>query len=920
MKGPAKSIAFRLLRLLAGAVYRYPALFFYPQIALLGLSIFYTIHHLGFSVNRSDLVGSEKKYHQIYARFKKEFPNQDDLVAIAESENPEKNRQFVERLGAKLEAETNIFGEVFFKGDLKMLGPKALLFLNEKSLTGLQDALRDYHPFVAQFAQATNLNSLFRLINYQFRTARQETNAENDSLVRAIPALRRIVDQGVDSLKRSGMPPSPGITALFDPDHQSEEKQYITFGKGRLYLVNAKAKTQSLNEAAVEKLRQLVRETEIEVPGVNTGITGEPVLESDEMHQSQHDSAVATVLSLFVCALIFIYSYHETGRPIKATLALIIGLGYTIGYTTLTVGHLNILTITFFPILIGLAIDYGVHLITRYEEELRKGETEQAAMEKAMVNTGLGIVTGALTTAGAFFAMAFTHFKGIQEMGIITGGGMIICLIPMMTFLPVLLMRGRQNQMDHSRPAKLELPTTRARIERFWLERPVLVVVLTIAICGLCATQFHKVFFDYNLLNMQSKGLPAVLFERKLIDSASKSVLFAAVVATNAEQAIALENRITNLTTVASVDTMAQFLTGDPEKKIAQVRAIKNEASSIHFGEIDTKPVNIPELSLTLYGLQGYLGLAMDSVSKNGKNPALLEELTLFRKSIERLRYDMQNRDPLPVSSQLAAYQQALFADLRETFGALAGQDDSGPLQIQDLPRSLRNRFIGVTGKQLLQVYPKTNIWERVEQEKFVKELRTIDPEVTGTPVQLYEYTTLLKDSYIQAAYYALIAIVIMVFIHFRSVLCVVLALLPVAIGVIWMAGAMGILHVPFNPANIMTLPLVIGIGVTNGIHILNRFAEELTPTFLSKSTGKAVLVSALTAIAGFGSLIPAKHQGIASLGIVMSAGIATCMIASLTFLPAVLTLLIRRGWKIQKRKKPSGDNALSTLGREEPR
>ena len=919
MKGPSKSIAFRLLRLLARGVYRYPSLFFYPQIVLLGLALFYTIHHLGFSVGRSDLVGSEKKYHQIYARFKKEFPSQDDLVAVVESENPEKNRQFVERLGAKLEAETNIFGEVFFKGDLKMLGPKALLFLDEKSLTELQNALRDYRPFVAQFTQATNLNSLFRLINHQFRTARRETNTENESLVRAIPALRRIVDQAADSLKRSGMPPSPGITALFDPNHESEAKQYITFGKGRLYLVNAKAKTESLNEAAVAKLRQLVRETEIEVPGLNTGITGEPVLESDEMHQSQRDSTVATILSLFVCALIFIYSYHETGRPIKATLALIIGLGYTIGYTTLTVGHLNILTITFFPILIGLAIDYGVHLITRYEEELRKGEPEQVAMEKAMVNTGLGIVTGCLTTAGAFFAMAFTDFKGIQEMGIITGGGMIICLIPMMTFLPVLLLRGRQNRMDHTLPTKIAPPKTRERIERYWLERPVQVVALTIAICGFCATQFHKVFFDYNLLNMQSKGLPAVLFERKLIDSASKSVLFAAVVATNAEQAVELENRITNLTTVASVDTMAQFLTGDPEKKIAQVRAIKNEADSIHFGEIDANPVNIPELSLTLYGLQGYLGLAIDTVAKE-EDKSLLQELTLFRKSIERLRYDMLNKESRWASLQLASYQQALFEDLRETFSALASQDDSGPLRVQDLPPSLRNRFIGVTGKQLLQVYPKTNVWERAEQERFVKQLRTIDPEVTGTPVQLYEYTTLLKDSYIQAAYYALIAIVIMVFIHFRSILCVVLALLPVAIGVIWMTGAMGLLHVPFNPANIMTLPLVIGIGVTNGIHILNRFAEELTPTFLSKSTGKAVLVSALTAIAGFGSLIPAKHQGIASLGIVMSAGIATCMIASLTFLPALLTLLIRRGWTIQKRKKPSGDNALSTLGREEPR
>jgi len=129
----------------------------------------------------------------------------------------------------------------------------------------------------------------------------------------------------------------------------------------------------------------------------------------------------------------------------------------------------------------------------------------------------------------------------------------------------------------------------------------------------------------------------------------------------------------------------------------------------------------------------------------------------------------------------------------------------------------------------------------------------------------------------------------------------VVLSLIPVGIGTLWLAGLMGWLGVPFNPANIMTLPLVIGIGVTNGIHILNRYAEERTPGILSRSTGKAVLVSGLTAIAGFGSLILAKHRGIHSLGFVMASGIALCMVAGLTFLPALLAMLGDKGWLMKK-------------------
>lgn len=197
----------------------------------------------------------------------------------------------------------------------------------------------------------------------------------------------------------------------------------------------------------------------------------------------------------------------------------------------------------------------------------------------------------------------------------------------------------------------------------------------------------------------------------------------------------------------------------------------------------------------------------------------------------------------------------------------------------------------------------------------FVADLRSIDPNATGVPVQLLEYTGLLKDSYIEAAWYALGAIVVLLFIHFRQISIVLLALLPVGLGTIWMTGGMGWLDVPFNPANIMTLPLVIGVGVTNGIHILNRCAEEGRARIFARSTGKAVLLSALTTMTGFGSLIAAKHQGISSLGLVMAMGTAACMIAGLTFLPTLLNWLSGRGWISFTKKKPSSDNAGSPLG-----
>ena len=296
-----------------------------------------------------------------------------------------------------------------------MLGSKALLLVPENDLADLRLILKDFQPFIAQFTRTTNLVSLFRLICTQFRTAKQEASEANESLLKALPALERIITQATDSLRRSGAPPSPGITALFDPGEEAQQQMYITFAQGRIYLVTAQAPTEELNTAAVLRLRELVEETKLEVLGINVGLTGEPVLELDEMAQSQKDTALASVVALALCALIFIYGYQETGRPVKATFCLIIGLGYTLGFATLVIGHLNILTITFMPILIGLAIDYGVHLISRYEEELRRGEAMETALTRAMVLTGQGILTGGLTTAGGFLAMGLTNFKGIQK-------------------------------------------------------------------------------------------------------------------------------------------------------------------------------------------------------------------------------------------------------------------------------------------------------------------------------------------------------------------------------------------------------------------------------------------------------------------------------------------------------------------------
>ena len=324
---------------------------------------------------------------------------------------------------------------------------------------------------------------------------------------------------------------------------------------------------------------------------------------------------------------------------------------------------------------------------------------------------------------------------------------------------------------------------------------------------------------------------------------------------------------------------MTQFLTEDQVEKLDLVCSNQEGPGFGFLPGTRPRPRGPPEpepdalLALRLPRGRG------EDVQKD--DPGLARQLGSLRQAVEDLRKDMFHGGPPDLrkhAAKLAAFQQAFFDDVRGTFQGLQNQDTRTALRPQDLPPVLHDRFVGVTGKYLLMVNPKEDLWKREAQEVFLKDLRKVDPNVTGTPVQLYEYTNLLKNSYIQAARYSLLAIILLILFHFRSLWSVVLALLPVAVGSLWLAGLMGWLNIPTNPANIMTLPLVIGIGVTNGIHILNRFAEEQTPNILTRSTGKAVLVSGLTTIAGFGSLALGKHAGLQSLGYVMATGLATCM------------------------------------------
>jgi hopanoid biosynthesis associated RND transporter like protein HpnN len=919
----------RGLQKLADRLCDHPWSFCLPQFLLLLVCLAYTASSLRLSTDRNDLVSSQEGYRRDFLEMKREFGLSEVLVVVVESESRAKNTRFLEDLAARVADETNLLARVFFRGDLKLMGPKALLFLPEPTLEMLHRGLQSNRTLIRAFSRATNLEDQFRFVNRQFRRLRSTPGQlpTETPLNRALPALQRLVDLAAAGAQGSARLAAPDLAVLFGAEPGGRwHGDFPGLASRQVQVLIAEATSLQREAAAIARLRELVDRTRAEAPGINVGITGESVLRHDEMAQANHDTLVATGIALVLTATILLSAYRNARGPALVTLCLLVGLGNTLGFATLAVGRLNILSITLVPILIGLAIDFGVHLVSRYEEESRAGKSPRLAMRTALGFTGIGICTSALTTAAAFFTMMITDLPGIRQMGLIAGMGLLVSLVPMLTLLPVLVLRGADNRpvprarrtpLPRRSPlsASLQCCSTRsrvapspldplARVELALLKRPWSVLAIGLAFTAFTFRQLPNVEFDFNLQHLQTRGLPAVEMERKLLRSGSQSVLSCSLVADSLPEAARLEERVRRLPSVAGVTSLVRSLTEDQERKLDHVRGIKQELHDLPLPVTHPSPVVLRGLGQTLFALESYIGRALAARRVDAHTEV---QLLALRASLLRLR-TLVARDQPTVAARLTDFQDHLFRELRETVEILRRQDDRGRLQWEDVPPFLRDRFRSATGRYRLEVHPRENVWQRDHQEAFVQQLRTLDPRVTGSPVQFYESTTRLKEGFQQAARFSLAIVALLVLLHFRRLDAMLLALLPVLLGCGWMLGLMAWLALPFNPVNIASLALVVGVGVTNGVHVLNRFAEETNAAVVARSTGKAVFVSALTTIAGFGSLMVARHQGIASLGAVMAIGTATCMIASLVFLPTILTLLDRLGWSLPAARRPTTD------------
>ena len=870
----------------------------YPRVVLLLTSLLAVLSFVAAAAwleirpSRAELVFGNERLIQLKQAHRRAFGDRDGVVIVVDASDLARAKQFVSALAERLQGDREYIAELFYRADPAPFETHALQYLSPAELEKLHHKVEDHEALIRDIATTPGITTLFAGINREmgealvghFFTGFLEEKKSGRADLGLLNALLRQLD---DALSGSGSFASPWGEWLGAGKEPVSEGYLLTEDKRYLVLL---AKIRGTNEQtlvpkreAIQRIRATLAEMGHAYPGIQAGVTGPDALASDEIVTAQRDSALATLLSFTVSVALFFLLWKGLAVPLRAILSVAVGICWTLGFTTLTVGSLNILSAMFVPILIGMGVDYNIYFLERYGEERAKGRNPFDALESTFRTVGGPTATGAFITVVAFYSLTLTNFKGLVEMGFITGSGLLLCLLSAFTVFPALLILRERTKGAWltSRSATFFVLLERCS-HRPWI---IIAGAALLALASLPA--LGKIQLEFNLLELQAKGTESVDWELRLLEGGGTSTWYGIVLAKSPDEVRAKTARLEALPSVDRVQSIFSFLPKDPERKLGAIQALGTPLAKLppSFGQLE--PVDLERLGATLERVRFKLG------DKERFTSASDGELEEGRRLLDALRARLKGGDPPRLRQALAAHQSALFDDFEKKITILRKNLRSRPMTVADLPRELQDRFIGTEGIYLLRVFPQGNIWGREAVQQFVREVRSVDQDALGDPITAWEHGQSMEQGYLLGGLYAAIAMLVVILWSFGSVSHLVLALVPLVVGIAWTLGLMGLFSIQFNLANLILLPLIVGYGIINGLQIVKRYQSEgRTGSIIANSTGRAVFLSSATSMVGFGSLMVAHHRGIFSLGSLLAVGVGSVLLASLTVLPALLWAL----------------------------
>ncbi len=830
-----------LKKLAAGhAVYPWRML---AVVLVLTLVFAYSAGHLTVTMRWSDLLPSKDPRTVEFNKIIDEFVSATSLVVVVQGEES-RIKEFADTLAPKITAayddqhEIQLFRRVDYKQEIEFLKDHGLLLLKEENLKDLKTMFMD-----------ANLTGLLANLNDSMEkeyVGKQESISTREKEDQAVMFL-----DGLQSLVLSLQEAAEGDD-LSETDIQAVadklllgESYYLSYDKTTLILnaiPNFTMMDLELVEVGTDAVQEIVDELLLDHSDVTVGLTGFIAIGRDEMYYSERSLGYTTAIALVAILALLILSFRMWVAPLLALTNLLVGILWAVGIVAVVVGQLNIMTQMMAVILLGLGIDFSIHLISGFTEWRAAGDNIAIALEKTFLKNGKGVITGALTTACAFFTLVISQSRGMKEMGLVTGAGLLAILVTTFLFLPSLLvLRERRLDKRQARSSAQEAKVQRDITFRFlgntavWMgKRYGFTVLAALFLTALFVWLGMGISFDHNYLNIEPKGITSVVMQDVILDKFDLSMDYALVLTDSIDQSREIAEEYRKIGSVAMAEDISMYLPSweQQQTRTTHIQEIRDAIVSqtvrpqIMPEELPLLMTEIERLEMNVLEMQdmAFLG-GQDKVDNKCQelvgDPEASESINIFRPLYKI--FEESGGGPI---AGFSFFQRSFSPYYRDLVLRMTKTDSLDP---EDLPLSILDRFSNDKRDQfLISVFPAGGIWQDAEfLKRFVDDLERVSEKATGMPPVFRALIEVIGEDGRNAVMLTVVIVFFLLWLDFRHPGYALMALIPLCGGVLWMLGLMRLTGMQLTVMNVMGLPMIVGIGIDDGVHIVHRYIEE---------------------------------------------------------------------------------------------
>jgi len=822
----------------------------------------YAADHFTLDADVNHLISHDLPWRKREAVFESYFPPKEEtILAVIDAPTPELASQATVALVARLAEHKDLLPYVSEAGGGPFFEKNGLLLLPTNELLETTRKLAAAKPILQSLVQEPNLRGLSTALNYGLLGVRTKRFTLDD-----LSVTLNMVSDTLDGVI-AGRPATFSWHAMLNgaPPTPSERRRFILIRPTLDYAALLPGKT------ATDAIRQAASDLELASRyGARLRLTG-PVPISDEEYATLQEGAFVNTTATIIVVLTILWLALRSPRLIFAVFAsLLVGLSITAAIGLALVGALNLISVAFAVLFIGLGVDFGIQFSVRYRAERHDVDDLRQALVNTAKHVGAPLTLAAAATAAGFLSFLPTDYKGLSELGLLAGLGMIVAFLTSITLIPALLMLLRPS----GEPAEMGFKAL-APVDRFMERRRIPIIVGTVLAVTACLPLLYWVQFDFNPLNLRSPKAESVATFLDLRSDPAIGASSIFVLAPNQEAAEADARNLTALPEVASVKTVESFIPDDQQPKLAAIHQLASVLDPVLRPDPNKKPATDADEVAALKAVADGLNAAAGSQTGNGAAAAkrLAGDLTKLAQGDATLRERAQRVMISPLNSVLDELRNYLQAQ---------------PVTLETLPSDIAREWVTQDGRFKVEIVPKGDPNDNETLRKFALAVLAVEPNAIGGPVSILESGYTVVRAFLEAGFWSLTSIAVLLWIVLRRFVDVLLTLIPLL-----MAGAvtmelMVLLGMKLNFANIIALPLLLGVGVAFKIYYIMAWRAGQTD-LLQSSLTRAVLFSALTTATAFGSLWLSSHPGTSSMGKLMALALVTTMAAAVLFQPVLM-------------------------------